>query len=292
MPDSVSEVRIARLKSVARERKRSTLEKAEKAVRQLLANNEPVSFANVARQAGVSVSYLYKYPEFKRNLQELRRQQDQRGRSKVKAPAPSDKSKERVISHLRQRIKELEAERAEMKKHIESLSGQFYELNADKELVHRLRAENEKLSKQLKVNEQDAAVSSTTSEMSPIVVKELYELEIRLSTSLKDKILSRSEEHVKNAIAVVHEAVAAGNVRSKSRLFVKALEEGWEPGEDSSVFEKKREVQEFSRWFDAAKSKGLVQASRGTEKDILVLTSKGKWIPYLTLRDKLEFAYG
>ena len=283
MPDSVSEVRIARLKSVAKERKRSTLEKAENAIRQLLAKNEQISFANVARQAGVSVSYLYKYPELKKSIQELRRQQEQQGTNKVKVPAPSDKSKERVISHLRQRIKELETERAEMKKHIETLSGQFYELNADKELVTRLRAENEKLSEQLKAYRQQGALPSPAAEISSTVAKELSGLEIRLSASLKEKILMRSEAQVVDAIAVVHEAVAAGNVRSKSRLFVKALEEGWEPGGD---FEKQKRNKEFSRWFDLARKKELVRMSNDTEKGIMVLTAKGKWVPYDVLRAK------
>ena len=36
----------------------------------------------------------------------------------------------------------------------------------------------------------------------------------------------------------------------------------------------------FSKWFELARSKGLVQVSRGTKAGIQVLTSDGDWVPY------------
>lgn len=289
MTERTKEARVAKLKSVAEERKREASGRADKAIRRLLMNRERLTFANVARQAGLSVAYLYKYPELKRRIQHLRAEQDARGTNKVKPPPASEKSKQVVVQHLKQRIRELEAEREEQKEQIAALTGQVYELTGEKELAERLREENERLAK--RVRELEAAQQAVSTNDSPApdisdVLKDAFsELGIRLTDSLRDTIRAHPETRVMNALAVVREARDAGTVRSTARLFVKALQEGWEPaGEDASVGTK-RERGEFSRWFDLARKKGLVKVSRGTERGIMILTAEDKWVPYESLRE-------
>ena len=57
------ESRIANLNAVAEEKKQECLERTDKAISSLLKKNERISFGSVARVAGVSISYLYKYSE-------------------------------------------------------------------------------------------------------------------------------------------------------------------------------------------------------------------------------------
>jgi len=63
----------------------------------------------VAREAGLSVSYLYKYPEIKERIEILRKQQLKADKPTT-AQKASDNSKTVIIYQLRERIKQLEAE--------------------------------------------------------------------------------------------------------------------------------------------------------------------------------------
>jgi Family of unknown function (DUF6262) len=69
------DIRIAALKTAAVAKQLRAAEGLEKAIDKLIKTNEPMSFANVAREAGVSISYLYKYPAVKARVLELRNQQ-------------------------------------------------------------------------------------------------------------------------------------------------------------------------------------------------------------------------
>jgi len=287
MAEVTKDDRILTLRLVSKQRKQEAFDRAERAIRSVLLNGERLSFASVAREARLSVAYLYKYPDLRRRIQLLRSQQEEQGRNKVKLPPASAKSQQSVIQHLKTRIKELQIERDAQKKQIAALTGQVYELNSDKWHFERIRDENGRLSKQLAElkqlhRERGDPPLSAMREISADVKAQLAKLDIRLSLSLSQRIVTYAELRVLNAIAVVREAASAGQVRSKIRLFIKALDQGWEPGEDVVA---KREALEFSRWFDSAKAKGLVIASRGTPNGIIVLTAEQKWVSYLEMRN-------
>ena len=59
------EQRIAKLNDVQQQRKQDCIDRTEKAIFKLLKSNERISFGAIAREANVSLSYLYKYPEIK-----------------------------------------------------------------------------------------------------------------------------------------------------------------------------------------------------------------------------------
>ena len=103
------EQRIAKLDAV-QQRKQDCLDRTEKARSKLLQNNERVSFGAVARIANVSVSYLYKYPEIKERLQDIRNQQLKSNRKLTRPQTASEKSKQVMIKQLRERINTLEWE--------------------------------------------------------------------------------------------------------------------------------------------------------------------------------------
>ena len=82
-----NDAKIAALKSAAEQKKQLAAENLEKAIRKLTQDNKPITFANVARVAGLSVSYLYKYPEIKERIETLRKQQ-------LRAGKPTEPQKE------------------------------------------------------------------------------------------------------------------------------------------------------------------------------------------------------
>ena len=59
------EKRIATLNETQEKRRRDFLDRTEKAIIKLSQTSQKLSFANIAREANVSISYLYKYPEIK-----------------------------------------------------------------------------------------------------------------------------------------------------------------------------------------------------------------------------------
>lgn len=142
------DIRIAALKAAALAKQQRASENLDRAINKLIQNNEPISFANVAREACLSVSYLYKCPEVKERILELREQQRQVGKPNKPLTA-SEASKDVIIHELRERIKKLEVTIKELRKVNEGMAGKFYQLQEFQVLAERLIKENEDLKFQL-----------------------------------------------------------------------------------------------------------------------------------------------
>ncbi len=142
------EKRIAKLNAVQEQRKQNCLVRTEKAIAEVKKKGQRLSFANIARAADVSVSYLYKYPEIKHRIQDLRTEQERNGKPATPQPR-SDKSSQVIINQLRERIKKLQAERDNLRRINEGLAGRVYHLQNVEELVERLKAENTLLKEQM-----------------------------------------------------------------------------------------------------------------------------------------------
>ena len=115
----------------------------------------------------------------------------------------------------------------------------------------------------------------------------LKNIGVRLNKKLKEIILSLSIEEVQNAVSAVEEYLATGKkVKSKAGLLRKALEEAWMPNltdEERAISQTK---DTFPEWYKLAKEEGIVQASQGTKKGILVLEPTGEWTPFEAMLEK------
>ncbi|NJR31920.1 MAG: hypothetical protein HC778_02390 [Chamaesiphon sp. CSU_1_12] len=142
------EARITALKSAAIAKQERCAQNFDRAINKLVRDNEPITFANVARVAGISESYIYKIPEAKERVIELRAQQRQA--SKPNRPqTASDASKAAIVHELRERIKQLEAEIKYLRNINKGMAGKLYQLQEFESLVTRLRTENQSLKSQL-----------------------------------------------------------------------------------------------------------------------------------------------
>lgn len=103
------------------------------------------------------------------------------------------------------------------------------------------------------------------------------EVGIKLNKTLIELVKSASESQVLNALSVVKEAMAAGNVRSKAGLFRKALEEAWEPNESDAEREANAIKSAFSEWYDLACSYGIVIGCREEDGMMMVQENTGHW---------------
>ncbi len=299
------ELRIATLNAIAEQKKQYCLDCTDKAIAKLIKNNERISFGSVAREAGVSISYLYKYQEVKERIQDLREQQ-KRGANIYKTPqSASDKSKQVIIEQLRNRIKTLEWERKEQEKKIQSMTGKLFEMGRNMDLFEHLKENNFRLSeenKQLRAelesiqNElndcQQRLISSNpkitcltqkrsqqpiNDDVSDELKANLSEVGIKLNKTLTQMIKSAPEARVLSALSVVKEALASGAVRSKAGLFRKALESAWEPNETDLEREASTTRRCFSQWYDLARDYGIVIGSREEDGVLMVQENTGQW---------------
>lgn len=286
------DAKIAALKNAAEEKKQRAAENLEKAIRKLTQENKPITFANIAREAGLSVSYLYKYPEIKERIETLRKQQLKAGKPTEPQKA-SDNSKAVIIYQLRERIKQLEAEVTGLRRVNEGIAGRLYHLQGADDLAERLKVENTELKQQLEEchryhispppPQDDPKVTSIEKKRSKKsggsdnIKSELDALKIKMNSTLSKLIGQAPEGIVLKAIDALKEALVNTKVRSPSGFLVEAIKNTWIPNEE---YEEKVELNAFNEWYPLARSLKLVEASMKIEGVQCVCTPEGEWVPF------------
>lgn len=115
------------LKRYAKEKSKITLEKVDKAIRELSLNGEKINFNSVAIASGVSKTFLYNNEEVKKRIEDLRQQQVSREMNQRAKYDKTSKSKDIIIMAKDKKIKELEEENKKLKEQLEILRGKLYE---------------------------------------------------------------------------------------------------------------------------------------------------------------------
>lgn len=114
------------LRAAARKRSTDTRQKAIKALRRLDSSGAPITFDTVAREAGVSRSWLYTQTDLRAEIERLRR------RHRTASPAPvvpdrqraSDASLLRRLEAATERIRRLEHDNRELRDSLTEALGQ------------------------------------------------------------------------------------------------------------------------------------------------------------------------
>ncbi|TFI55099.1 hypothetical protein BLD44_007125 [Mastigocladus laminosus UU774] len=291
------------LVATASAKKKEAIEKTEKAIAELTLSDEEITFISIAKKAGVSVSYLYKYEELKNRIKHLREQQKQT--LKKKSPPEqqnyqpaSDKSKSVLIYNLREENKRLRAEIEGLRRHIEVVQGRNYELVGVSAENTRLKQQLESLTQQLEECHRHASSSPSISDNNPKVAtldkkkskrqdisenikSKLYNIGISLNTTLTKTIKSKPEEIILIAIEALEEAVERGQqIENLGGWLNRAIQDGWMPSEKHLPSTKvEREI--FNEWFNLAKKQRLVMASsKGDDGQLYVYTPLGVPVPF------------
>ena len=242
------ESRIKTLKQTQKQRQEDARNRVYQAIERLQKLNAKINFHTISREAQVSVSYLYKYPEIKQHIAELRSKQNS---LPVKPVAkPNSTSQGKVISRLQEKIKKIEAENKELKRKCEALAGQVYRAHHLQAQIERLQQENEDL--RTKLGEQEIAKKVTPidkkrrstadgfpsagdcdkkrkskSSISDKVQSELTELGIDLNTTLTKTIKSASESIILDAIEALKYQLTKQDIPNAGGWLNKAIKEGW-----------------------------------------------------------------
>lgn len=287
------EARIANLNRVQESRKQQTLEKVELALDRMQKMGMKINFSTLAQEANVSQSYLYKYPEIKTRIAEIRNQQSSMPRPRNSEPA-SAKSNQVIVSRLKERIKNLEAEVKGLRNINEGLAGRVYRVSELEALVERQEKRIKDLETRLKTCEScqrevpkmsvdDSKVTSIDKrkqrkpDNSDKIQSELDTLGIRRNSTLLKLIKAVPEEVVLKAIDVLKEALAISSIRNPSGFLVEAIRNTWTPNEG---YEQKVELDVFQEWYPLAQSLGLVIASTRQDGILHVITAQQQWIPF------------
>ncbi|MCC0179838.1 hypothetical protein I4641_23145 [Waterburya agarophytonicola K14] len=243
------EARIANLSAASEQKKHNAASATEKAIRKLQQSGKVISFKAVAREAQVSTSYLYKYPELKDRILKLREEQKRSGKRVI--PAASDNSKNRIIDHLKKRIKDLDAEVTQLRLANESLAGRAFELESYESAVNRFREENQRLSAEIErlveensslknqLTRQNLGSTKKVTSISPspkrsytptpdAVKMELTNLGISINSTLRKRIREKPEEMVIEAIEALKYALSTQEIENPGGWLVKAIKDGWQ----------------------------------------------------------------
>lgn len=86
------------LRDAAERRHREAIERATKALAELASQGEPITFSNVARSASVSTDFLYRQPELRKRIQELRTTDRNRRKAPVDEPRDTSSAPIRALS--------------------------------------------------------------------------------------------------------------------------------------------------------------------------------------------------
>ncbi|NJO63074.1 MAG: hypothetical protein HC836_34095 [Richelia sp. RM2_1_2] len=272
MNKHIREERIARLSAASEQKKQDALNATQKAIRKLQQQGKVISFNAVAREAEVSTSYLYKYPELKNKIAKLREEQKRSGR---KIPVASDNSKNLIIGHLKKRIKELEQQITQLRQANQSLAGRVFELEEYENTVKRFREHNQKLSTQIeKLSEENSqlknklttlnlgAIKKVTSSHAkqkrphmPIpdsVKMELANLGISINSTLRKLIRQNPEEITLEAIEALKYALSTQVIKNRAGWLAQGIKNRWKKSETQTQETQNEELifpKGFEEWY-------------------------------------------
>lgn len=233
--ETTRETRIENLKKTQTARKEDARERVDKAIERLQKTGGKINFHTIAREANLSVSYLYKYPELKLHIAELRNKQ-----SHLPPPAKpvSSKSHDRVVARLKERIQKLEKDNRELRRKNEALAGQVYRVHQLQEQVERQQETIEDLQARLAEAYEQKPVAKVTpisskikASVSDSLKAKLDRLGIKLNGTLTKKIKSSNQETVLAAIEALKDQLNRGEVKNPGGWLAKAIEGGWTKAE-------------------------------------------------------------
>lgn len=115
------------LKEYAQNKTKMTLEKVDKAIRELSLGEQKINFNSVSNLSGVSKNFLYKNQEIKQRIEELRDKQTEKVIKQRIKYDKTDKSKDIIIIAKDKKIKELQEENRKLKGQLEIIRGKLYE---------------------------------------------------------------------------------------------------------------------------------------------------------------------
>lgn len=244
------EKQTAILRSAQEKRKQQKREQVFRAIEEMQKSGQTLTFPAIAKVAGCSVSYLYKWRELTEYIHDLQRKKTE-NLNTIEEKIPGSHSLKTLHQASKQRIQDLKAEIEELKRQNELLRGHVVE-------VYELRDECERLRKLVRKYEQEKNQSKVvplyslpekpeevTTEPTPSsepekssIPEEIEALGLEINSTLKKTIKNTSSETILAAIEAVKDQLSRNHVTNPAGLLNQAIKEGWTKNQPSYPPEK------------------------------------------------------
>lgn len=252
------EKQAAVLHHAQQQRKQQKKDSVLKAIQQLQKDNQPLTFPNIAKVAGCSVSYLYKWLEITAYIHDLQNQDSsQLHQLKEKQPTPNSLKTLHEVS--KQRIQELVAQNQDLKSQNEKLRGYVAEIFELREECNRLRQQLHEFtapksaSKVVSLQPLKASTLQTktqTGDIPPDILESIKKLGVKPGARLLREISNHSPQKVRSAIAAFEQYRSKKVVDSPGGCLLKMIQDEAEPNMLQQPTTP--EESEFDRWYAEA----------------------------------------
>ncbi|MDV2994631.1 MAG: hypothetical protein N4J56_004285 [Chroococcidiopsis sp. SAG 2025] len=257
------EKQAAVLNRAQQQRKHQKKDSVLQAIQKLQTDNQPLTFPNIAKVAGCSVSYLYKWSEITEYIHDLQNQKTQQlHHLEEKQPTPHSLKTLHEVS--KQRIRDLVAQNQELKRQNEKLRGHVAEIYELREECHRLRQQLQELTIPKSVSKvislqplkTTAQIKTPTSDIPQDILESIKGLGIKPGARLLREISNHSPQKVRSAISAFEQYRSKTVVDSPGGCLLRMIQDEAEPNlpqEPESSNER-----EFDEWYAEAIRQGFV----------------------------------
>lgn len=257
------EKQAAVLHHAQQQRKQQKKEQVLKAVQQLQKDNQPLTFPNIARVAGCSISYLYKWSEITAYIHDLQNQEThQLHHLEEKPPTPHSLKTLHEVS--KQRLRELVADNRNLKRQNEKLRGHVAEIFELREECERLRTQIRQLTSphpSTKVVPRQTSSKKTahvpTDDISDEIAQLIQQMGIKLGVKLKREIVQHDTEKVRKAIEAFRQYRSQTPVNNPGACLLVMIRDEAEPNIPHKPTTP--EEDEFDHWYQEAIRVGFCQ---------------------------------
>jgi hypothetical protein len=257
------EKQTAVLRQVQEQRKQKKREQVFRAIEEIQTSGKPLTFPNLAKVAGCSVSYLYKWTELTAYIHDLQNQKTQQ-LHKIEEFEPGPHSLKTLHEVSKQRIRELVAENQELKRQNQNLRGHVAEIFELKSECERQRIQIQ----QLTTPESSPKVVSLNSvpkksnhgelnNLSQEITCLITEMGIKIGVRLKQEIAKHEPERVKLAISAFKQYRSHHSIKSPGACLLAMIRDEAEPNVPHKAMTP--EEDEFERWYHLAIESGFCQ---------------------------------
>ncbi|OKH33446.1 transposase [Calothrix sp. HK-06] len=236
------------LRRTQAQKKEQKKEQVLKAIQEILAQKQPLTFASIANVAGCSISYLYKWDEIKVYIHEIQHEKESTLNT-LEQKDPRPHSLKTLHEVAKQRIRELETEVRELKHQNEKLRGHVAEIYELRDECERLRSQlrevvpvhSDKKIVPIRVNQSNTSSSTTdiyiTREIHEKNVQSenldifqlINEMGIKINSKLKQEIVSREYHKVKLSIEAFQEYSSKTNVENPAACLLSMIRDEAQP---------------------------------------------------------------
>lgn len=241
------------------ERKQQAQQKVFQAIRELSSMGKPLTFPNIAKVAGVSISYLYKWPQVKEYIQSLRDEKAQQLHpTKLQGKEPGPHSLKTLHEVARKRIQELEAQIHELRRQNELLRGHVAEVYELRDECNRLRQQLQELTASksaikvvpLQPPPTDPPPKTQVDNIPPDIIETIKGLGIKPGVRLLREISKHSPEQVRLAIAAFEQYRSKTAITNPGGCLLTMIQDSAKPNVPQQPTTP--EDLEFDRWYAEA----------------------------------------